>query len=270
MSLADAVKRLGDPDPSVRDAAAKTIRDAMEKDPRACGDPGEKLAFIESGISVEQFEEETGGKCESGISSGGSTTVIFRLDDYWIVEAFFAHDMVVTRSTSEDSDWLHEIGRLSRSVRSVWVEPPTKTFTGRWVTYYVNGVVASELEYAAGEYHRVRAYHDNAQLMHEQVYVDGEIDGPEIGWHKDGTKAYEIRYAAGKSVGKWTYWYPSGKVQSEQTYADGALDGPWFNFREDGTKSLRVDYQAGKETGQAGWDEQGRLVFARGTASDAK
>jgi hypothetical protein len=217
-SVADDVKRLGDPDPSVRDAAAKSIRDANAKDAKASGDPGEehwrlKLAFVELGISMEQLEKETGGKCESGISSGGSTTVIFRLDDYWVVQAFF---------NNYDSDRLFGIRELSRRTRSVWVDPPTKNFTGKWVTYFVNGFVSHEIEYAAGVYRRFRAYYDNTQLMYEQVYVDGEADGPEIGWHKDGKKAYEIRY------------------------------------------------QAGKETGQARWDEQGKLLFARGTASDAK
>ena len=31
-----------------------------------------------------------------------------------------------------------------------------------------------------------------------------------------------------------------------------------------------IEYRAGKETGQAAWDEQGKLLYARGTASDAK
>ena len=60
-----------------------------------------------------------------------------------------------------------------------------------------------QIEYAGGVYRRFRAYYDNGQLIYEQRYVDGEIDGPEIGWHRDGTKAYEGRHAAGKSVGKW-------------------------------------------------------------------
>ena len=51
---------------------------------------------------------------------------------------------------------------------------------------------------------------------------------------------------------------------------DGELDGPSIQYREDGTKVSRIDYKAGKETGQAAWDEGGKLLYARGTASDVR
>jgi hypothetical protein len=261
--VGDAVKALGDSDPAVRARAAQAIRDAIAKDPRASGDPGEKhwkgmLAAIAPGITTEQLLKATGGTTEGAVSSGQTTTAIIRLDDYWVVQAYF-----------DNPDKLRAFGTLSRSARSVWVEPP-KAFTGVWVTYFVNGVPANEIEYAGGVYRRFRSYYDGGQLVYEHVYVNGMLDGPEIGWHRNGTKAYEGRHAAGKNVGKWTHWYASGKLESERSYIDGELDGPSIQYREDGTKVSRIDYKAGKETGQAAWGEQGELLYARGTASDAK
>ena len=57
-----------------------------------------------------------------------------------------------------------------------------------------------------------------------------------------------------------------GTVTVDTSYVDGARNGVSMSFREDGTKSTRMDYKAGKETGQAAWDEQGKLLFAHGTA----
>jgi hypothetical protein len=261
-SVADAVKRLSDPKQSVRDAAAAEIRAAIARDVSSTGDPGEafwkkKLASIKPGITAAQFMSATGATNEGAASSGQSTSAIYRLDDYWTVAVYF-----------DNPDKLREVGALTRRARSVWVEPP-KGFSGKWVTYFVNGVVDNDIQYAKGTCERFTAHYDNAQLAYEQRYKNGQIDGAEIGYHPDGSKAYEIRHAAGKSVGRWVHWYANGKIESEETYVNGVLEGTSTHWRQDGTKSTRMDYKAGKETGQAAWDEHGKLLYAHGSAQQA-
>jgi hypothetical protein len=258
MTLASAIARLSDPDPAVRDGAAAELRGKSAKE---LGDPGEsfwktKLASIKPGVTQAQLRALTGATAEAGIASGQTSTVTFRLDDYWTFVAYF-----------DVPDTLREIGPLDRRARAIWVEPP-KAFSGRWTTYFVNGVVAREMDYAQGAYRRVAEHYDNGQLAYEQTYAGGLIDGDEVGYHRDGKKAYEIHHAAGKSVGRWIHWYPNGNVQMERTYVNDVLEGPMTNWREDGTKSSRIDYRAGEETGQAAWDEHGKVLYARGTASN--
>jgi antitoxin component YwqK of YwqJK toxin-antitoxin module len=154
-------------------------------------------------------------------------------------------------------------------LRHVWVEP-AKDFTGRWVTYFVNGVTAHDIDYLRGSYRRFRSYYDNGQLVSEQRYVDGKVDGPEVGFHPDGKKAYEIRHAAGKHVGRWVHFYPNGQIESVETWVNGVREGSSVRWREDGTKSVQFDYRAGKETGQAAWDEKGALLYAHGTAEQLR
>lgn len=259
MTIDDAKKALGDPSQAARDQAAVSIKQAIAADPKAAGDPGEafwktRLATVPMGISQARFEELLGAKGEGAVSSGQSTTAIFRLDDYWMVETYFSHP-----------DKLREIGPLSRRARHVWVDP-AKDFTGRWVTYFVNGSMSHDIQYRKGTYERFTAYYDNGQRIYEQRYLDGKIDGAEIGHHPDGSKAYEIHHAAGKHTGTWVHWFPNGRKQSEETYVNGELDGISMRYREDGSKQSRMDYKAGKETGQAAWDEKGVLLYSRGTA----
>ncbi len=259
MTVANAIARLSSPDPIIRDAAAAELRTMSAKAPAAMGDPGEafwkaKLAAIKPGITEAQLRALVGATSEAGISSGQTSTVTFRTDDYWTFVAYF-----------DQNGQLREIGSLDRRARAVWVDPP-KTISGRWVSYFVNGVIAHDVDYAQGAYRRFAAYYDNGQLTYEQRYVGGNIDGDEVGYHRDGKKAYEIHHAAGKSVGHWVHWYANGNVQMDRTYVDDALDGPMTSFREDGTKSSRIDYRAGNETGQAAWDEHGKLLYKRGTA----
>jgi hypothetical protein len=263
VNVPDAVNRLRDPQPAVRDAAAAEIRRALATNPAAAGDPGEafwkkKLAAIKPGITAEQFKAATGATEEGGAGSGQTHTMIFRLDDHWVVEIYF-----------DNPDRLREVGPLTSSLRSIWIAPP-KDFTGKWTTYFVNGVLSHDIDYSKGTYRRFASYYDNGQLVYEQRYVDGTIDGPEVGYHRDGKKAYEGKYAGGKRIGRWVHWHPNGKMESEETYVDGERDGTSTNWREDGTKSVRFDYKAGKETGQAAWDEKGKLLYAHGTAENEK
>ncbi len=257
--VAEARKQLTDPAPAVRNAAAEKLRQALAEGGAASRERGaarwkQRLSAIPLGISAEEFKTATGASAEGRTGSMGGSSMTFRLDDNWTVNAQF-----------DRSDKLRELGPLTASVRPIWVEPPPG-YSGRWVTYFANGVVAHDIQYQRGAYERFKAYYDSGQLVYEQRYVNGKIDGAEVGFHRNGAKAYEISHAAGKSVGRWVHWYPNGKMQSEQTYVNGALEGTSMNWREDGSKSTRMDCRAGKETGQAAWDEQGKLLFAHGSA----
>ena len=262
-SVEELVKQLSDPRPLVRDVAAANLRKLLAQDPAAARDPGEahwrkKLAKIPKSISSDEFARLAGASSEGGESSGQSSTITWRLDDYWTVTTYF-----------DLPDNLREVGELAHNPRRIWVDPG-KGYSGAWTTYRVNGVVDHAIEYEDGKYVRFASYYDNGRLISEQHYKGGVIDGRELGFHRGGQKAYAIEYAAGKPVGRWVHWYANGNLQSERTYVDGKLDGVTMNWREDGTKSSRVDYRRGEETGQAGWDGHGMLVFARGSASDAK
>ena len=144
--------------------------------------------------------------------------------------------------------------------------PPPATYTGPWITYFANGNVNHDFEYAAGVYVRVTSHYDNGQEAYTQRYVGGVADGLELGFHRDGAKAYSIQRAGGEHVGTWTHWYPSGTKQLEQTYVAGKLDGLSTGWREDGSQDYQMHYKAGVETGQAAWDEHGKLLYAHGTA----
>jgi hypothetical protein len=261
-SDAAVIQRLRDLRQDVRDAAAIEIRKLIVEDAAAAGDPGEahwkgKLAQVKPGMSEAAFLAATGAKSEGTNSSGRSSSTNFRLDDYWTVVAHF-----------DLPDSLRKVEPLTRHARSLWVSPP-KNFTGRWITYYVNGVVDNDIQYRNGTYERFATYYDNGQLVHVEVYVNGKVEGPQISYHPDGSKAYEGQSSKGKSVGRWVHWYANGKKQSESTYVDDQQDGPSMRWREDGTKWSRIDYSKGKETGQAAWDEQGKLLYANGTAENA-
>ncbi|MDB4994460.1 MAG: hypothetical protein JWM74_1892 [Myxococcaceae bacterium] len=265
----DLVKKLADPDPQVRAAAALSLRNMAAADAAAVGDHGEafwktKLAYIRPGTSDDDVASALGTPGKISNESGGPWSQTFKLDDFWSVRGSFSLDKSASPETYRLSAWDPPVCWARRVEVSA---APGPAFTGKWSTYYINGAVASEAEYdATGRVVRETNYFDNGQLM--GPYVGGNEDGFVVTYFRDGKKATEGRYAKGKRTGRWVEYHASGKPYVEATYVDGEIDGSAFYFREDGTKS-RMDYRLGKETGQAAWDGSGKLEYARGSAADA-
>jgi hypothetical protein len=257
----ELVKRLGDPDPQLRATAAQSLRALAARDPSAVGDKGEafwkaKLATIPRG-STEGEVGMTLGPSQSGEGPWGGSHQTFGLDDYWRAGGSFKLDATSTyRLTGWDPPM-----RFVRKV-DVW---PGPGFSGKWLTYFVNGAVAAENDYASGTVTHIADYFDNGQPQSLTTFVGDKPEGPAVTYFRDGKKATEGRYAAGKRVGPWVEYYANGKRYVEMSYVDGEQDGIVIHWRADGTKESRMDFRLGKETGQAAWDERGTLVYARGS-----
>jgi hypothetical protein len=260
-----AIKQLGDADPRAREAAAASLRAMAAADAASIGDVGEaywnaKLASVPAGVSTDKVQEIIGGKAEGGEGGGGGSSMYFALDDFYGVTAYFVED----RKTHVDT--FASFSPLAHHARSVDVVPPPG-FTGKWKTYFINGVVAGESDYASGTVTHISSYFDNGQLQSTSDVVRGQPEGVSVTFFRNGKKATDGRYAAGKRVGPWVEYHENGTPYMEATYVDGQVEGPELLRREDGSMQARIDYHAGKETGQAGWNEKGTLEYARGTTA---
>ena len=239
---------------ATRDAAAKHLRERKTTGVHDVAYWTKRIAEIKIGAPVTDLEAKLSAKSETGVSSGQSTTAIYRLDDYNVIQ------IALDISTKK----ILYIGEVENVPRSLWVDPP-KDFSGHWKTYFVDGKLQRDYEYDHGTYATTSDYYDNGQLVMTRHYVAGKLEGPEVAFHPNGKKAYEGAYKHDQSVGHWVHWFPSGKVASDETYVDGALHGTSTTHRETGEKTI-FEYDHGKETGQAAWDAQGKLEYAHGTA----
>jgi hypothetical protein len=259
--LRAAIAALGASSQAERDAAAERVRAAIERDPslvRSLASASARLVRVRPGMSEAEFVRVTGARTEGMAAGGGGTTGNYRLDDHWIVT-------VLLDRRGRVREWRQP----ERATRALWVQPPPR-YTGRWVTYFAHGRVAHEIEYLEGHYARFVAFHDNGQRAYEQRYVRGRIDGVEVGYDREGRRAYELHHAMGRNVGRWVHWHPNGRVQSEETWVDGQLQGVSRRWRADGTRETEFHYARGQEIGQAAWDERGTLRYAQGAAASTR
>jgi antitoxin component YwqK of YwqJK toxin-antitoxin module len=75
-----------------------------------------------------------------------------------------------------------------------------------------------------------RTWYDDGALRTEEVFAEGEREGPFLEWHRNGKKAREGQYARSAKVGRWTLWFESGQVEEEASFRDGFQDGPFAAY----------------------------------------
>lgn len=225
--LDEQVRRLGDASNEIRAQAAAAIRQALARHPAAipnCHDRAyweRKVQPLKAGTPLKEAlrilfpdltDEQREKAMEGGFWSGQSGARFYRLDDYW--QARFS-------LRDAENEKLIEPPTLARSVRYAWVEPPAG-YTGVWVTWFVNGQKAHEIEYANGVYHGTfTSFRDDGTRSVVQHYVKGVCHGADTGYHPSGRKAYEGMYDNDKQVGTWRWFSEAGEVTSVQEHGKG-------------------------------------------------
>jgi antitoxin component YwqK of YwqJK toxin-antitoxin module len=110
-------------------------------------------------------------------------------------------------------------------------------------------------------------WYKNGQKAYEGTYKDGKLNGFEVGWYKNGQKAYEGTYKDGKLLVK-TVWVPEGGKCPNTKFKNG--NGTVYNYWDNGQKSYKGTYKEGKQDGlQNSWYENGQKEF-EGIYADGK
>jgi len=202
---------LGAASQATRDTAAEQLRATFKRVPRRKFDKLAK-AIAKPGMTkpkVLALLKPYHATSEGGGAGGGGETILYRIDDGWILECAF--------STRGDANVIGP-PRLAESIRNVWVEPP-KDFTGIWTTYFVNGQRSHEINYKHGAYAGAfTSFHDDGSKAVVQTYGHKGADGDDLGYHRNGKLAYRGRYEDGKQIGTWTWYDDTGKVTSTKQY----------------------------------------------------
>jgi antitoxin component YwqK of YwqJK toxin-antitoxin module len=112
-------------------------------------------------------------------------------------------------------------------------------------TYYnLIGSKKSEVPWKAGEVQGIyKGFYSDGSLKFEEPFQDSERHGEATYYHQ-GTKVVsaEGAYEEGLKTGKWTWYYPNGKVEQTGSYLKGSPIGHWEDFDIDGNLTKSYDY----------------------------
>ena len=136
------------------------------------------------------------------MGGGGSTTVLYRLDDLWLLSCSYGRANELFRA------------ELSEMLNNVWVAPASD-FTGVWTTYFVNGQRSHEIHYRNGQYFGTfTSFYSNGSKAVVQHYGAEGVDGEDTGYFPSGALNYKARYSKGEPAGTWVWYNEDGSVRS--------------------------------------------------------
>jgi antitoxin component YwqK of YwqJK toxin-antitoxin module len=95
-----------------------------------------------------------------------------------------------------------------------------------------------------------RTWYDDGKPWVNEAWKDGARDGPFVEYHRNGRKAREGAYAAGRKTGRWVVWYESGVLEEETTWRDGVLQGEFTAYWPEGKVRTRGRHCGGAQCGR--------------------
>jgi protein TonB len=76
-----------------------------------------------------------------------------------------------------------------------------------------------------------------------------------------GVKLQDGNYTGSRRSGKWTTYYPSGKVRSVTNYSEGRVNGLFTKWYQNGKKMIEMHvFENGLNTPPDVWDEKGKVI----------
>lgn len=104
-------------------------------------------------------------------------------------------------------------------------------------------------------------YHfESKQLMSQEYYKDGKLDGVRKVFYKDGTIAEETNYKLGTKVGTSKTYSEKGQLIDSHIYKNGQYDGVASYYDGLGNKMYEGNYVNGKRVGTWKFFEKNKVI----------
>jgi len=132
----------------------------------------------------------------------------------------------------------------------------------RYIEYYANGAVDSEVNFKNGEAHgREIEYHPNGTPSTDLISKNGYANGYYKTFHANGSPKWVGQTTEGSYSGDWQTFYHNGTLQSEYRYDDkGKLDGDYNYYDTDGKLHYTFEYRRGEILAYKYYDKAGDLI----------
>lgn len=124
---------------------------------------------------------------------------------------------------------------------------------GPYRSYYPNGQVMIEENYVMGKIEGPSTHYDeNGNMMREESYRNGLLDGSQTFFCKNGNIKIKFNYQTGKFHGRAErYSQCTGILETESFYKNGLLDGEKTVYFLDGKIKEKSTYKNGKPDGSS-------------------
>lgn len=118
------------------------------------------------------------------------------------------------------------------------------------------GILANKLPEGEWKYY----HYESKQLMSQEFYKSGKLEGVRKVFYKDGTIAEEINYKNGIKVGKAKTYSEKGQLIDSHIYKNGQYDGVASYYDGLGNKMYEGNYVNGKRVGTWKFFEKNKVI----------
>ncbi len=116
---------------------------------------------------------------------------------------------------------------------------------GKIVSYFSNGNLAIEENYANGKYDKARRiFYPNGNVYSLLNYTHNLIQGEGFIYYPNGKIKEKLNYKDDAASGNWEYYEPNGMIQRREPYVLGVLDGK-VEFFSHGNKTKEQKFWGG-------------------------
>jgi antitoxin component YwqK of YwqJK toxin-antitoxin module len=144
-------------------------------------------------------------------------------------------------------------------------------YTGIWRTWLSDGTMVTEAQYSNGKLDGPSIHWDTTEggKRAEEVYRDGNLNGPWKGFYKNGSVRKSLGYADGKPIGHCIVFYEDGRTNYESSYSrPGVHDGEEVQWSATGEKKVLRVWRDGQPWNGYFWSRRGedaiRITYESG------
>jgi len=124
----------------------------------------------------------------------------------------------------------HDSTRTQLSIKTCYDDRGRQT--GTRLEWYADGTLSRRAGYDEGELNGADIrYHRNGKTRFETHYSGGEKSGPYKAWRQDGSLSESGAYSEGKKTGIWSTYDAKGNLVAERSFSEDQLNGPSISYR---------------------------------------
>lgn len=142
---------------------------------------------------------------------------------------------------------------------------------GRWVSYFPDGGLSSEIWFERGERHgRSALWYANGQTRQLGQYLRGKRTGEWVAYYENGQQRLVQWFDNGAREGIYRSWYANGRLEQDGNFHADAEDALWTTYHENGELESQGHAIAGRRTGHWIFRDEGGSVRAAGEYQEGR
>ncbi len=138
-----------------------------------------------------------------------------------------------------------------------------------WKYYYENGNIKSEGQYLKDKKNGIWNYFYEDGPLKAQAYFENN-SGKYTEFYPNGKVKAEGINSNGASDKAWVFYYENGKTMAIGNYEKGKRVGPWIFYHENGVKSAEGSYEQGAQEGNWLHFHENGEISSEGSIKDGK